>query len=338
MLAAAGLAGMFFLASTALPQGGDSRIAAIERRGYLTCGVEPAVPGFVDVDAAGMYRGLDVDVCRAVAAAILGSSERVRFVRVAHVSELTAHPDIDVVARRLTWELRREQPLGLLFGPITFYDGQGFLVPRAARVTSPADLSGRPVCVVGGPVFELNLETFFSERSLALNKVILDSPHDYDGIAAALTAGRCTAYSGDVSDLGAIRTRLPAGAYDILPDTISKEPLAPLVRADDVRLFNVLRWTVAALIRAEELGITSRNVDRMAEDGNPETRRLLGAIPGNGKALGLRETWAADAIRQVGNYGELFERNLGRDSPIGLDRGLNRLWTGGGLMYAPPLR
>jgi general L-amino acid transport system substrate-binding protein len=338
MLAAAGLATMFLIGVGSPVQTDSSRVAAIERRGFLTCGVEPAVPGFVEVDARGAYRGLDVDICRALATAILGAPDRVRFVRVAHVTELSTNHDIDIVARRLTWELRREQPLGLLFGPVTFYDGQGFLVARSAGVKSPTDLANRPVCVAGGPVFELNLGTYFSERSLAFNKVIVDSPHEYGEIAAALTNGRCVAYSGDLSDLGSIRLRLPPHTYDILSELISKEPLAPLVRDDDVRLFNILRWTVSALIRAEELGIRSTNIDTMRASEHPEVRRLLGEIPGNGKALGLRESWAADVIRLVGNYGEVFDKHIGRGSPIGLDRGLNRLWTDGGLMYAPPLR
>ena len=338
MRAVAGLAAMFLLGANSPAQAPPSRLDTIERRGLLTCGVEPTVPGFVDIDANGSYRGLDVDICRAVATAIFGVPDRVRFVRVTHVTELSADPDIDVVARRLTWELRREQPLGLLFGPVTFYDGQGFLVRRSAGVRSPGDLSGRPVCVAGGPVFELNLGTYFAERSLALNKMIMNSPHDYDEIATALADGQCVAYSGDLSDLGAIRLRLPANTYDILSELISKEPLAPLVRDDDLRLFNILRWTIAAAIRAEELGVRSSNVDGMRKSTNPEIQRLLGEIPGNGKALGLRESWAADVIRLVGNYGEIFERNVGRGSPIGLERGLNRLWTDGGLMYAPPLR
>jgi general L-amino acid transport system substrate-binding protein len=300
--------------------------------------VEPAVAGFVEVDAGGAYRGLDVDVCRAVATAILGAPDRTRFVRVTHVSELDTNLEIDIVARRLTWELRRELPLGLLFGPVVFFDGQGFLVPRSAGVKTPSDLANRPICVASGPVFELNLESYFTARSLALQKVLLDSPHAYDEIAAALTTGRCVAYSGDVSDLGAIRLRLPPDTHDILDETISKEPLAPLVRDDDMRLFNILRWTIAALIRAEELGIRSTNVDAMRANRDPEVRRLLGDIPGNGQALGLREDWAADVIRLVGNYGEMFERNVGAGSRIRLDRGLNRLWSDGGLMYAPPLR
>jgi general L-amino acid transport system substrate-binding protein len=339
MLAAAGLAAMFLLAPAVASQAPAGRIAAIEQRGHLTCGVEAAVPGFVAVDAAGRYAGLDVDICRAMAAAILGDADRVRFVRVTHVTELGAQPDIDIVSRRLTWELRREQPLGLLFGPITFYDGQGFLVPRALAARTPADLANRSICVAGGPVFELNLTSYFAARSLPLKKVVVESPHAYDDIARGLTDGRCDAYSGDLSDLGAIRQRTahPA-AFTILDELISKEPLAPLVRDDDVRFFNVLRWTVAALVRAEELGVSATNAAAMRKSPSLEVQRLLGVVEGNGKALGLRESWAYDAISQVGNYGEIFDRHLGRGSPLELDRGLNRLWTDGGLMYAPPLR
>ena len=339
MRSVAGLAALFLFAAGAHAQSDDARLQAIERRGMLGCGVETAVPGFVSVDADGRYIGLDADVCRAVAVAILGDPSRVTFVRVSHVTELAANPDVDIVARRLTWELRRELPLGLLFGPVTFYDGQGFLVPRILAAKTPRDLSARAICVAGGPVFELNLTTYFSERSLPLKKVVVESPHAYDDIATRLSDGRCDAYSGDVSDLGAIRQRTrDPGAFAILDELISKEPLAPLVRDTDTRLFSILRWTVAALIRAEELGIASANVDRMKASENLEVRRLLGVVPGNGAALGLRESWAYDVIRLVGNYGEIFERNVGRSSPIGLERGLNRLWTDGGLMYAPPIR
>jgi general L-amino acid transport system substrate-binding protein len=339
MLAAAGLAAMFLSGPGGLPQTPDSRVGAIEKRGHLTCGVEAAVPGFVDTDAGGRHAGLDVDICRAVAAAILGDANRVRFVRVTHVNELAGNPDIDMVARRLTWELRREQPLGLLFGPVTFYDGQGFLVPRALGARTARDLANRAICVAGGPVFELNLGSYFADHTIPLKKVVVESAHAYDDIAAALTDGRCDVYSGDVSDLGVIRQRTtnPA-AFAILDELISKEPLAPLVRDDDVRFFNVLRWTVAALIRAEELGVSSANIETMRRSPNLEVQRLLGVVAGNGEALGLRESWAYDAIRQIGNYGEIFDRHVGRGSAIGLDRGLNRLWTEGGLMYAPPLR
>jgi len=339
MLTAGAVASMFSLAAGAVQQADTSRVAAIQRRGVLTCGVEPAVPGFVQVDANGRYSGLDVEICRAVATAVLGAPNQVQFVRVAHVNEFRASPDIDIVARRLTWELRRESPLGLLFGPVTFFDGQTFLLARSLGLRAPAQLAGRPICVASGPVFEANLDAYFAEHGLTLRKVVVPSPHAYKDIAGVLASGRCDAYSGDLSDLGAIRLELPQPqGFQIMDDLITKEPLAPLVRDDDPRFFNIVRWTVSALIRAEELGISSQNVDKMRANLNPEVGRLLGELPGNGKALGLRESWAADVIRRVGNYGEIFDKHVGRGSPIGLDRGLNRLWTDGGLMYAPPLR
>lgn len=313
----------------------DTRLTRIQHRGTLGCGVEPAVPGFAEVDRDGRYRGLDVDVCRAIAAAILGSGDRVTFIPVLNVAELERRDDIDVVARRLTWELRRERPLGLLFGPVTFYDGQAFLVARALGVPTARRLADVDLCVAGGTVFEVNAGAFFGTH----RKVVLASPHDYADIANALSTGRCRAYTGDESDLGAIRSRLPTPAdWVILPDRISKEPLAPLVRQEDLSLFNVVRWTIFALITAEELGVTSSNATAMTTSTNLEVQRLLGVVPGNGRALGLRERWALDAIASVGNYGEMFDRNVGKNSPIKLERGLNRLAGDGGLMFAPPLR
>jgi general L-amino acid transport system substrate-binding protein len=332
---------MAFFALTVAPAGAGSRLETIRARGVLTCGVEPAVPGFAEVDATGHYRGFDVDICRAVAAAIFGTPDRIRFIPARIVTEFAKSDEIDLVSRRLTWELQREAPLGLQFGPITFYDGQGFLVPRARGITEPGPLARRPICVAGGTVFEVNLNAWSAARRLSVRKEIVESALQFDEIARALKSGRCAAYTADVSELGAIRqkTGRPA-AFVILPQQISKEPLAPLVRDDDPQFFAIVRWTVFALIQGEELGVTSANVDalRGTADAGADIQRLLGVIPGNGKALGLSESWARDVIKALGNYGEVFERNLGHGSGIGLDRGLNRLWTKGGLMYAPPLR
>jgi general L-amino acid transport system substrate-binding protein len=333
--------GVALLALASAPVRAASRLEAIKSRGFLTCGVEPAVPGFADVDAAGRYRGFDVDICRAIAAAIFGTPDKVRFIPARIVTELAKSDEIDVVSRRLTWELQREAPLGLQFGPITFYDGQGFLVPRARDVRDVAQLARRPICVAGGTVFEVNLNAWSAARRLTVRKVILESAFQFDEIAEALKTGRCPAYTADVSELGAIRQKTGrSSAFVILPPLISKEPLAPLVRQDDPQFFAIVRWTVFALIQAEELGVTSANVNAMRDkpDATIDVQRLLGAIPGNGKALGLSESWAHDVIKTLGNYGEIFERNLGAASGIGLERGLNRLWTKGGLMFAPPLR
>ena len=315
------------------------RLELIQKRGFLTCGIEPAVPGFAEVDARGRYRGFDIDMCRALAAAVFGTPDKIKFGEVASVSEFLKNDDIDVVARRLTWELRREGPLPILFGPITFYDGQGFLVARSLKARSLRDLSGTEVCVAGGTNFEFNLGAQFNSHRLTLKKTILEAASDFAAIAKELTSGRCRVYTADVSELGAIRAKLPRLAdFEILEEQISREPLAPLVRQDDPHWFVIVRWTVLALINAEELGVTAANAESMRKSDDVDVQRLLGVAPGNGKALGLRESWAYDAIKAVGNYGEMFEKNIGRDSPIGLNRGLNRLARNGGLMYAPPLR
>ena len=313
--------------------GAASRLELIRQRGFLTCGVETSVPGFAEVDAQGRYRGFDVDICRALAAAVFGTPDKIKFVLLSSVAEFLRTDEIDVVSRRLTWELTREAPLGLLFGPITFYDGQGFLVSKQLKAKTPRQLAGADLCVAGGTNFEFKVTSYFAQRKLDLKKVVLESG-SVPVAADALTQGRCRAYTADVSELAAIRSRLPRpGDF-----RISREPLAPLVRDNDPQFFSVVRWTVFALINAEELGVTSRNIDTMRRSPEVDIQRLLGVLPGNGKALGLSETWACDAIKAVGNYGEMFEKNIGRDSPLGLDRGLNRLSTAGGLMYAPPLR
>lgn len=316
-----------------------SRLAQIQQRGRLGCGIEPAVPGFAEVDPSGRYRGFDIDICRAIAAAVLQTADALTFIPTRSIAEFLRNEEIDVVSRRLTWEIRREGSSGLLFGPIVFYDGQAILAAKAAGAASVRNLAGRPICVAGGVPFELNLVTYFRERMLPLEKIVLESPHDYASIASRLANGECLAYSGDVSDLGAIRAKLPRpDAFAIVPDRLSKEPLSPVVRSGDAAFFGIVRWTIFALINAEELGITAANVDTMRRSDNLDVQRLLGVNAGNGRALGLDEAWAYRAIKMVGNYGEVFERNLGRGSPIKLDRGANQLWTKGGIMYAPPLR
>ena len=328
---------LLYLTATAAFAG--PRLDLIRKRGYLTCGIEPVVAGFAELDPRGHYRGFDVDVCRAVAAAILGTAEKTRFIQVSSVAEFLKNDEIDVVSRRLTWELQREGSLPILFGPITFYDGQGFLVARTVNAKSSGQLADIPLCVAGGTNFEFAVGSHFQAGKLALKKIVLESAADFGSIATALSSGRCQAYTADVSELGAIRARLPRPAeFVILPEQISREPLAPLVRQDDPDFFVVLRWTIFALINAEELGVASGNLEAMRKSDSVDVQRLLGIVPGNGRALGLRESWAYDAIKAVGNYGEMFEKNIGRGSSIKLERGLNRLAKDGGLMYAPPLR
>jgi general L-amino acid transport system substrate-binding protein len=227
----------------------------------------------------------------------------------------------------------------VLFGPITFYDGQGFLVSKALKVRRIRDLSGADVCVAGGTNFEFNAGSYFQTHRLTLKKVVLESASDFGGIAEAFVKGRCRVYTADVSELAGIRSRLSQPSdFDILDEQISREPLAALVRQDDPQWFLIVRWTILALINAEELGVSSANAGDKRKDADIDVRRLLGVVEGNGKALGLRESWAYDAIRAVGNYGEMFEKNIGRGSRIRLNRGLNRLARDGGLMYSPPLR
>jgi general L-amino acid transport system substrate-binding protein len=329
---------LFFLLVAASAEA-RPRMETIQRRGFLTCGVFPYVAGFAEIDRNGRYVGLDVDICRALSAAIFGTPDKVKYVEVPSLSVFLQSDYIDVMSRRLTWELRREAPLGLLFGSVMFYDGQGFLAAKKLKVTSPRGLSGVPVCIAKGTFFESNASSYFQAKGLTLQKVLLDSSDDFESIASALATGRCNVYTADVSELGAIRSKMSRPAdFEILAEQISKEPLAQLVRQDDIQFFDILRWTVSALVAAEELGITSKNVDEMRTSGDIAVQLFLGIVPGNGKALGLAESWASDIIKGVGNYGEMFERNVGRDSPIKLDRGLNRLWTSGGLMYAPPVR
>ena len=312
-----------------------SRVSRIRQRGVLVCGVFPGIAGFAQVDRQGHYTGFDVDFCRAVAAAIVGSAERIRYQQADSIEVLQRSSDIDIVSRRLTWSLRREG-LHVLFGPVTFYDGQGFLVPERLHIDRVPQLAGAPVCVAEGSEHDVTLTAYFRRHQIALDKVAV-----VDGSAGgrALADGRCQALSADVSELASVRSTLdnPRG-FRILAERISQEPLAQLVRAEDVDLFNVLRWTVFAMIAAEELGITSANISEMAAQDNPDVARLLGVSAGNGAALGLDEAWARHVIADVGNYGEVFERNLGMATPIALERGLNAPWSRGGLLYAPPLK
>jgi general L-amino acid transport system substrate-binding protein len=313
----------------------SSRLSRIRERGFLVCGVFPGIAGFAQVDRNGHHIGFDIDLCRAVAAAVVGSADRIRYEPVATLDRLQRSSDIDLVSRRLTWSLRREG-MGVLFGPITFYDGQGFLVAGRRRVDGIAGLAGVPICVAENSEHDVSLLAYFRRHGMSLDRVGVA-----DGAAAgrALSEGRCEAFSADVSELASVRSAMAdPNAFRILADRITSEPLAQLVRREDVDLFNVLRWTVFAMIAAEELGVTSGNVGEMAKSENPDVGRLLGTVPGNGAALGLDEAWARRVIADVGNYGEVFERNLGMSTPIRMERGPNALWSSGGLLFAPPVK
>lgn len=313
----------------------ESRLQRVRARGYLVCGIEAGVAGFATMDAQGRYAGLDVDMCRAVAAAIFGSDQKVRFVETATLDQFLSSNDIDIVSRRLTWSLRREG-LGLLFGPVMFYDGQGFLVPRQGAIKTVRQLSNQPICVMPGGENEFNLNTYFKLHNLVLKKVLLRS---LEQAGSELSARHCAALSADISELGSVRNAMPEGReFAILPEQISREPLSQVVRQGDDQFFNLLRWTVFAMVAAEELGVTSANVDEMTKSADPDIKRLLGVIAGNGQSLGVDEKWAYYVIKTIGNYGEAFDRNVGARSAIRLERGLNRLWSDGGLMFAPSLR
>lgn len=316
------------------PSSAASRLEQIRARGVVTCGVGPGVPGFSEVDNQGRYSGFDVDICRALSAAIFGQPDRVRYVIAATIQDFLKSSDIDVVSRRLTWTLTREG-LGVLFGPIVFYDGQGFLVPRKLNVKGAADLAGATVCVLANSEHDANLTSYLTTSRLAVKKIpVADASEG----RASLTSNRCRAYSDDVSVLGGMRSALPSPEdFEILQEQITKEPLAQLVRQDDVQFFNILRWTIFATIEAEELGVTSTSVEGMLKSTDPRIRNLLVAGE-TGKALGLDAKWTYSVIRALGNYGEIFERNVGSGSRIKLARGLNRLWNAGGLIYAPPLQ
>jgi general L-amino acid transport system substrate-binding protein len=312
----------------------QGRVSLIRQRGVLVCGVAPGVAGFARVDVQGRYSGLDVDVCRAVAAAIFGTADKVRFEQASSVERFRDAPNLDLVSRRLTWSLQREGA-GLSFGPVIFYDGQGFLVPARLQAQTVRQLSNARVCVVPGGLSESHLTTYFRLHELTLRKVLIQTSQ----VEEEFLAGRCDAFTADVSELGSLRSMMrKPGEFRILAEQISKEPLAQLVRQSDIDLLNVLRWTIFATIEAEELGVTSVNLAEMAKRDDPDMRRLLGLTPGNGKALGLDETWAYNVVKAVGNYGEIYERNVGMGSSIKLPRGLNALWSAGGLMFAPPLR
>jgi general L-amino acid transport system substrate-binding protein len=323
------------LAQTASP---GPTLAAVRSRDALICGSHPGSPGFGVMDSQGVYRGLDADTCRAVAAAVLGDAGKVRWTLLSSQARLPALQSgtVDLLARTTTWTHTRDTANGLNFAAVTFYDGQGFLIRRAANVTRARQLDGATVCVTSGTTNELNLTDWARANNVRIQPLVFDQNEETRN---AYAAGRCDAYSTDASQLAGIRStqRVPA-EHVILPDIISKEPLTPAVRHGDDQWFDIVRWTVFALIEAEELGVTQANVDEMLASANPAIRRLLGNAGDHGPLMGLDRRWAYHAIRAVGNYGEMFERHLGPNTPIGLPRGINALWNQGGLMYAPPIR
>ena len=338
LLAAIGAA--LLVSGTAIAQTASSgpTLSAVRSRDALVCGAHPGAPGFGVLDSQGVYRGLDADTCRAVAAATLGDGNKVRWVVLSSQARLPAlqSGQVDMLSRTTTWTQTRDTANGLNFTAVNFYDGQGFLVRRSINVQRARELEGATICVTSGTTNELNLADWSRANNVRVQPLVFDQNEETRN---AYINGRCDAFTTDASQLAGIRSALRnPEEHVILPDIISKEPLAPAVRHGDDQWFDIVRWTVFALIEAEELGVTQANVDQMLNSQNPSIRRLLGVAGDHGPLMGLDRRWAYNAIKAVGNYGEIFERNLGSGSPIGLPRGVNDLWTRGGLMYAMPIR
>ena len=307
--------------------------------GAISCGVQTGVAGFSQPDSQGVYTGFNVDICRALSAALFGDPSKVKFVPLTAQQRFTAlqSGEVDVLSNNTTWTLQRDTELGFNFGPVVFYDGQGFMVTKKLGVKSAKELNGATICVAPGTTTELNLADYFRATKMEFKPVVIEK---LDELTGAFFSGRCDVYTTDASGLAAVRIARASNPddYVILPDRISKEPLAPVVRHGDDQWHDIVDWVVYALMEAEEKGISQQNGDDMLKSDDPTVKRMLGVTPGMGKALGLDEKWAYNAVKAVGNYGEIFERNLGMGGPLKLDRGLNNLWTKGGLIYAMPIR
>ena len=310
----------------------------VKAKGFVQVGVNGELFGFGKPDEKGVWRGLDVDTARAIAAAVFGDANKIKFIPLTAVQRFTAlqSGEIDVLCRNATQTLGRDTELGLDFAQVNYYDGQGFLIPKKLKITSAKKLDGATVCVLPGTTTELNVADYFRENKMKMKPVVIESNAE---LAKAFFAGRCDVLTSDASQLAGTRAVAPKpDDYIILPDIISKEPLAPAVRHGDNQWKDIVNYAVLAMIEAEDLGINSKNVDEQLKSATPAVQRFLGVTAGNGKALGLDEKWAYNIVKQVGNYGEIFERSVGKNTPLKLERGLNALWKNGGLMYSPPFR
>src|SRR6476646_3398442 len=327
-------AAVAFAASAASAQS----LNTIKSRGNLNCGANGVLGGFGLPDAQGNWTGLDVDFCRALAAAIFNDPTKVKFVALTATDRVTAlqSGDVDVLARNTTWTSSRDTSLGLNFTGVNYYDGQGFMVRKALKVNSALELNGASVCVQQGTTTELNLADYFSANKMQLKSVTFATANE---AVKAYDAGRCDAYTTDASALYAERLRVSdPNDHIILPEIISKEPLGPAVRHGDDQWFDIVKWTLFAMMNAEELNISSKNVDEALKSTNPEIKRFVGTEGNFGAQLVLGKDWAVRIVQEVGNYGETFERNVGLGSTLKIERGLNKLWTKGGIQYAPPIR
>lgn len=309
----------------------------VKGKGFVQCGVSQGLPGFSDFDDKNNWFGIDVDVCRAVAAAALGDASKVKYTPLSAKERFTAlqSGEIDVLSRNTTWTATRDTSLGLNFAGVTYYDGQGFMVRKDLGVNSALELNGAAVCTNSGTTTELNAADFFRGNNLDYKIVAFEKA---DEVVAAYDAGRCDVYTTDQSGLYAQRIKLSEpDAHKVLPEIISKEPLGPVVRQGDDHWFNLVKWSLFCMVDAEEMGVTSANVKEKMNDSNPGIKRLLGTEGSYGENLGVSNSWCADIVAQVGNYGESFARNLSVE-PLNIERGKNALWTDGGLQYAPPVR
>jgi general L-amino acid transport system substrate-binding protein len=310
----------------------------VKAKGYISVGVNEGLFGFAKPDEKGEWKGLDVDTARAISVAVFGAPDKIKFIPLTAKTRFTAlqSGEIDVLTRNATQTLSRETALGLNFVQVNYYDGQGFLISKKLGVKSAKELDGATVCVLPGTTTEMNAADFFRKNGMSMEPVVIESTPE---LAKAFFAGRCDCLTSDASQLAGTRAIAPnPDDYIILPEVISREPLAPAVRHGDDKWYDIVNFSVLALIEAEYLGITSKNVDDMLKSQDPQVQRFLGVSPGNGKALGLDEKWAYNIVKMVGNYGEVFERNVGVNTALKLERGLNAQWTDGGLMYSPPFK
>ncbi|MEJ0076900.1 MAG: amino acid ABC transporter substrate-binding protein [Alphaproteobacteria bacterium] len=313
-------------------------LKAVKERGAVSCGVSQGVIGFSAQSEEKAWTGIDADFCRALAAAIFDDTSKVEFVPLSADERFQAlqAKTIDVLSRNSTWTMARETELGLLFAGVNFYDGQGFLVRHARNMTSALELTGSKICVQSGTTTELNLRDYFAANGMRYEAMPAATLEE---ALAAYIAGRCDVLTADASALHGERLKTPQPAdHDILPEIISKEPLGPAVRQDDVQWFNIVKWVNFAMLDAEELGVSSETIDAALTSANPEMKRLVGVEGNFGEQLGLTRDWAVRIIRRVGNYAEVYDRNIGVKSKLGIPRGINQLWTSGGILYAPPIR
>ena len=313
-------------------------LKTVKDRGQLSCGVSQGLPGFSTPDDKGNWTGLDVDICRAIAAAVFNDPTKIKFVPLSAKDRFTAlqSGEIDVLSRNTTWTLSRDTSLGANFTGVTYYDGQGFMVKKSLKVNSALELNSASVCVQQGTTTEQNLADYFKGNNMKYEVIAFGTN---DEAVKAYESGRCDVFTTDVSGLYADRLKLANAAdHVVLPEVISKEPLGPMVRHGDDQWFDIVKWSLYAMVAAEELGITQKNVDEMVKSDKPEIKRAVGTDGNLGEQLGLTKDWLVRIVKAVGNYGESFERNVGSGSKLGIARGLNNLWNKGGIQYAPPIR